>query len=215
MTGVKHLTATLLGDLVGSRDVTDRGSLHDRLVEVLDEANAVLAPTVPLRITVGDEYQGCFADVGAALHAALWLRVALLPDCDQRHGLGWGEVGVLSESPRVEDGPGWWVARDAIEAAAREAGRPGLRHLRTAYRRAEGAGGPDPAAVNAALVCRDQLMGSLGERSLRLLRGILAGRSQLELAREEGVSPSAVSQRVRHDGLAALLAADDLLQGVR
>ena len=58
-------------------------------------------------------------------------------------------------------------------------------------------------------------MGSLWERSLRLLRGVLAGRSQVELAREEGVSPSAVSQRVRHDGLAALVAADDLLRGVR
>jgi hypothetical protein len=215
MASMKRTTATLLGDLVGSRRVGDRAALHDRLVAVLDEANRTLGPTVPLRITVGDEYQGCFADVGSALHAALWLRVELLPDCDQRHGVGWGEVGVLSESPRVEDGPGWWVARDAIEAAEEDAARPGLRHLRTAYRRAEGAGGPDPAAVNAALVCRDQVVGSLGERSLRLLRGILAGRSQVELAREEGVSPSAVSQRVRHDGLAALIAADDLLRGVR
>ncbi|MFC5177198.1 SatD family protein [Nocardioides taihuensis] len=215
MPEMKRTTATLLGDLVGSRTTADRPALHERLVAVLDEGNEVLGPTVPLRITVGDEYQGCFDDVGSALHAALWLRVALLPACDQRHGIGWGEVGVLAESPRVEDGPGWWAARDAIEAAAEGAARPGLRHLRTAYRRAEGAAGPDPAAVNAALVCRDHLLGSLGERSLRLLRGVLAGRSQVELAREEGVSPSAVSQRVRHDGLAALLAADDLLRGVR
>lgn len=209
--------ATLLGDVVHSRSAPDRSRLHARLAELLDRANEVLRPVVPLRITVGDEFQGCFDSVGAAVHATLWLQLQLAPDAQLRHGVGWGRVAVLSETPRVEDGPGWWAAREAIESVKAEAGRAGSRHLRTAYRKpAEDPdpAGPEPGAVNAALMCRDQMVGSLSERSLRLLRGALEGRTQAELAQAEGVSASAVSQRVRHDGLAVIVAADELLRRV-
>lgn len=206
--------ATLLGDVVASRTATDRGELHRHLGGLLDEANGRWTPLVPFRITLGDEFQARFATVGEALRATLWLRLTLRPHSDLRHGVGWGPVEVLDEDPPVEDGPGWWAARDAIDFAKAEATRPAMRLLRTAYRRAEGYDGPDPAAVNAALVCRDHLVGSASARSGRLLLGLLEGRTQAELAEQEGISPSAVSQRIRHDGLAAVLAADDLLGGV-
>jgi predicted transcriptional regulator len=44
-----------------------------------------------------------------------------------------------------------------------------------------------------------------------VLRGLLAGSTQRELADELGITASAVSQRVRADGLAALVAADEEL----
>lgn len=213
--------ATLIGDVVRSRSTSDRPALHAGLVTLLHEANSALSPVVPLRVTVGDEFQGCFATVGEALHATLWLRLHLLEHAglhhDLRHGVGWGSVAVLSDVPRVEDGPGWWAAREAIEGVKAEAERAVMRHLRTAYRRAEDEGssnGPAPEPVNAALLCRDQMVGSLSERSLRLLRGTLVGRSQVELAKDEKVSASAVSQRVRNDGLAVIVAADELLRKV-
>ncbi|MCW2760342.1 MAG: hypothetical protein JWR85_543 [Marmoricola sp.] len=211
------VVATVIGDVVASRTSPDRPALHAALVDLLERANVALGPVVPLRLTVGDEFQGCFSRVGEALHATLWLRSQLAPEADLRHGVGWGGVAVLADSPRVEDGPGWWAAREAIEAVKLDEGRAGTRLRRTAYRRAgEGAAteGPDPDAVNAALMCRDQMVGSVSERSLRLLRGTLAGRSQAELAEDEGISPSAVSQRVRKDGLAVIVAADELLRRV-
>lgn len=211
--------ATLIGDVVASRAVFDRAGLHDRLRRLLDRANGVFELLSPLRITVGDEYQGAFAAVGEALHATLWLRLQLHNAAELRHGVGWGPVAVLEEQPRVEDGPGWWAAREAVEAARTEAERPVLRHVRTAYRRAAGVPGPDPAAVNAALICRDQMVGSLttrgGGRSMRLLAGMLEGRNQNDLARAEDISPSAVSQRVRNDGLGVILAVDAMLREVR
>ena len=209
------VVATIIGDVVRSRDAADRPALHAGLVALLEEANAALAPVVPLRITVGDEYQGCFSTVGEALHATLWLRLRLAPRAELRHGVAWGSVAVLADDPRVEDGPGWWAARDAIELVKLEASRTATRHWRTAYERAEDAAsrdGPDPGPINAALMCRDQMIGSVSERSLRLLRGTLAGRTQAELAADEGITPSAVSQRVRHDGLAVIVAADELLR---
>ena len=207
--------ATLIGDVVSSRSAADRPALHGRLAALLEDANTVLRPVVPLRITVGDEYQGCFDTVGDALHAALWLRLHLAPQAELRHGVGWGSVAVLADRPRIEDGPGWWAARGAIELVKREAARPATRQLRTAYRCADDTEGPAPDAVNAALICRDQMIGSVSERSLRLLRGTLAGRTQAELAEDEGISASAVSQRARHDGLAVIAASDELLRRVR
>jgi DNA-binding transcriptional LysR family regulator len=202
------LTATLIGDVVASRRAGDRVLLHDRLMAVLDQVNLSCAPTTRLRITVGDEFQGAFATVGEALRASFLLRLGLLPAHDVRHGLGWGEVSVLAEQPRVEDGPGWWAARDAIHEVQRAQEHPGSRFRRTVFRAAPGAQGPDPDLVDAALVLRDSAVGVLSERSLSVLRGLLSGQTQREIAEELGITPSAVSQRVRGDGLAALVAAD-------
>lgn len=202
------LTATLIGDVVASRTAGDRAALHDRLTRVLAEVNDAFAPTTPLRITIGDEYQGGFATVGHALQASLRVRLALLPELDVRHGLGWGDLRVLQEEPRVEDGPAWWAARDAIHEVQEAQEHPGTRFRRTAYRLATGQDGPDPDLVEAALLLRDAAVGALSERSVSVLRGLLDGRTQRELAESLGISASAVSQRVRSDGLAALVAAD-------
>ena len=215
----------VIGDLVGSRRSADRRRTHERLVSVLEESNERLARTggavVPLRITAGDEFQGTFAGLGAALSTTLRVRLGLLPDADVRCGIGLGAVEVLQAEPRVEDGPGWWAARAAIERVAADADRAALHGLRTRYAVApevasdgETADVPDPAAVNAALLTRDHLVSSLSARSLSVLCGLLEGRTQKELAHDLGISASAVSQRVRSDGLAVLVAADELLAGL-
>lgn len=202
------LTATLIGDVVASRTADDRNALHDRLTAVLARVNDAFAPTTPLRITIGDEFQGGFETVGHAVQASLRLRLALLPELDVRHGLGWGEVDVLQAQPRVEDGSGWWAARDAIHEIQEAQAHPGTRFRRTAFRLASGQTGPDADLLNAALVLRDAAVGALSERSVSVLRGLLDGSTQRELAATLGISASAVSQRVRSDGLAALVAAD-------
>ena len=210
MTEMKEkASATLIGDLIGSRRAHDRGALHDRFAGALAEVNQRFAPTTPLRITLGDEYQGTFATVGAALQVSLRLRLAMLPEIDLRHGVGWGPVRVLEREPRVEDGPGWWVARDALTLIETAEGRPSSRERRTAYLRADDAGGPEPAAIDALLMLMDSAVARLSARSLSVLRDLMAGASQREIAERLGVSPSAVSQRVRSDGLAALVSADE------
>lgn len=203
--------ATLIGDVRHARRAPDREIVHQRLAVALTEVNDEFAPVTLLRITVGDEYQGGFARAHDAVRATLRLRLALAPEVEVRHGIGWGDVQVLQDDPRVEDGPGWWVARDAIEAAAEAEGRPGTRHRRTVFRRADGTDGPDPATLEAMLILRDELVGGLSDRSLQVLRGLLAGTTQRDLAEALGITASAVSQRVRADGLAALVAADEEL----
>ncbi|MGL5816053.1 MAG: SatD family protein [Phycicoccus sp.] len=203
----------LLADVVRSRSASDRRALH----RTVDRAARTVGESVPavraLRVTVGDELQGSYITLGAALDAALRLRLAVLPEVDVRVGIGRGATTVLDIDRGVEDGPGWWAARAAVEAVEADSARSALRHLRTAYHAAR----PDPLApvVAAALLCRDQLVGSMSARSLRLLEGLMKPQAtQADLAQAEGISPSAVSQRVRADGIGAVLAAHEQLVGL-
>lgn len=86
---------------------------------------------------------------------------------------------------------------------------PGAHHLPQQYRRRSSAN-----AVNAALMCRDHMFGSLDDRSVRILKGLVSRRPKKELAAEEKISPSAVSQRAGRDGLDLIIAASQYLSEI-
>ncbi|UDY24931.1 SatD family protein [Nocardioides sp. Kera G14] len=195
---------TLIGDVVDSGGAPDRRALHRALSAAIAGVNEAFRPLTPLRVTVGDEFQGAFAALGPALQATLRLRLAMAP-YDVRFGLGRGTVTVLSEEPRVEDGPGWWAARAAIEEVATLQRRAATRSVRTLF---------DDPAVNAALLLRDELLAQLGDHDMSVLSDMISGMSQEQIAARLGVSPSAVSQRVRRASLGVLLRSDELLGGL-
>src|SRR6478736_1491166 len=142
--------ATLIGDIVGSRRVADRGAAHLALNSALrDVASSAIDPPA---FTVGDEFQGSYPTVGAAIDAALKLRLAVAPGIDVRFGIGWGAVTMLDAKARIQDGPGWWAAREAIEWTASAQRQPGLALVRTSFRVA-GEPRSDVDAINAALIC--------------------------------------------------------------
>ena len=179
------LMATLIGDVVASRQIADRNQLHGRLADVLDRVNERFDPTTPLRFTVGDEFQGAFATIESAARATLHLRVGLLPVADLRHGLGWGEVSVLQEDPRVEDGPGWWAAREAIDSVHAFQLRTATRWMRTAVR-----GEGIDRSLSAFLLLRDRAIEALDARAVTILDGLLRDRSQRDIADALGISAS-------------------------
>jgi hypothetical protein len=203
--------ATLIGDVVGSRRAADRSRLHRTLASALRQVGA--GAIDPPAFTVGDEFQGSYPTVGAAIDAALALRLAVGSEIDVRFGIGWGAVTILDADAGIQDGPGWWTAREAIQQTAEAQRQPGFTLVRTTFR-ADGDVRSDSAAVNAALICRDHLLGSLDERSLRIVRGLMTGRTKKELAADEGISPSAVSQRASRDGLDLIVLASQYLRGV-
>ena len=201
MSQVKENSArvALIGDIVESRRTSDRQALHDRVSAVLARVNAAHPVVDPAVITLGDEFQGVYATLGEALTAAFHIRAGLRPH-DVRFGLGRGDIQALDSERGIHDGPAYWAARDAIVEAERLAGKAALRGTRTAYRSPEG----EPAlvtAVNAALTALDHILGSLSPVSWRILGGRLEGLTQQNIAAREGITPSAVSQRVRSDGI--------------
>ncbi|WP_162246470.1 SatD family protein [Aeromicrobium sp. Root495] len=205
-------------DLVGSRRQRDRAWLHRTFVTALAQVDAMVPGEQPLAPTVGDEAQARYHSVNDALRATLLLRLVLPEGLDCRAGIGVGEVQDLGPGVAglLQDGPGWWAARDAInEAKARELVKD--RTLRTWYLLADeaepGSEVPSDAVVQALLLTRDEIVSSMQERSRRLLLGVLQGVSQADLALQEGISASAVSQNLRRSGAYAVLHAHDRLDG--
>lgn len=194
----------LIGDLVDSRKSPDRQALHTMLDDVLDVVNRRLDPIEPAVITVGDEFQGVYRSLGDALTASFWIRISLSPLGDVRFGVGRGEVRTLDTTRGILDGSAFWRARDAIEVVESRAGRARTRTSRTGFH------SPDDlphlvAAVQATLDCLDFMVGSLSSSSHAILEGLMNGHTQLEIAERAGISPSAVSQRLRRDGLGVAL----------
>lgn len=213
-TAARPATAiALIGDLVASRRTSDRQAVHDRLDTVLRDTNQRHRALHPAVITLGDEFQGVYAELGTAVAASFAIRLALADTVDVRFGLGRGEVHTLDAARGIRDGSAFWRARDAIEAAEARAERARTRTSRTVYRC------PDEpphqvALVQSALDCLDFMVGSLSKPSRAILEGLMNARTQLEMAATLGLSPSAVSQRIRRDGIAVAHGAITTLTGL-
>ncbi len=207
-------SVAVIVDIVGSRSMVDRPVVQAGIQGAFAEVDDLIAVGSPFRATVGDEFQAVYPGVGIALEATLAARLALPEGVDCRFGLGLGEVkevGAGAAGP-IQDGSGWWRAREAIdEAHDREDSRtPSLRGW---FR-----GGPGDevleATVNAYLLARDHIVGAMSERARRLTFGTMSGRVQSELAEIEGISQGAVSQALRRSGGMNLLAAVAQLKGL-
>jgi hypothetical protein len=61
-------------------------------------------------------------------------------------------------------------------------------------------------------MCRDEIVSGMNDRSRRLALGILKGQTQVELARTERISQSAVSQNLQRNGALALLGTIEALR---
>ncbi len=199
---------TLIGDLVGSRGLPDRAAAQDELGRAMSEVSRHVRHRQSLEPTVGDELQGAYATLGEATRAALELRLELLPGMDVRCGIGLGEVTVHDavRRPLLQDGPGWWAARDALD-------RLGTRRFAARRTWAELSDVAATAQANAYLTARDALVDRLGDRGRRLLLASLRGSSQQEIAAAEGISRSAVSQQFAR-GVGAVREAQDLMDAV-
>lgn len=203
----------VLGDLIGSRRSADRAGLHDKVTVALAQVNHEILTDQPLTVTAGDEFQGSYARVGDALGAVVLLRSLLAPLTDLRFGIGRGEVTALDADTGVQDGPGWWAARGAIEEVKAGQKVTGWAPWRTAYRDHD----PDPTlepAVNAALVCQDLVLGSLDQTGWSIVRGMMQHRTQSSIADELGISRQAVQQRRKSAGLPMLLVSIERLRAL-
>ena len=215
--------AAVIGDVVGSRWKVRERDWHGELVAALDRVNAQVPAVQPLAPTVGDEFQGLYATPGAALRATLLVRLELGLDddleIDCRFGVGYGYYAEIGAGALpVQAGTAWWSARDAI-VTAKEQESVRQPTLRTWYSCEAGpldaapldAAPLDAGPTNAYLLARDHLVSQLDARSRRLLLGIIQGRTQVELARREGIGQSAVSRNLRRNGAYALMEGADLI----
>lgn len=175
----------IIGDLVGSRQMTDRAAVQVRFREAVDEANEATPGhlTVPLKLTAGDEVQGITDRPETLVEIMVRVSDALAP-ASLAWGWGYGELTTdLVGDVSLLDGPCLHRARDAVEAAKKASSWLEL------------SGFPEPSAqVLSALM---NLIGSIRagwtERQAEVVRAS-RGRLQVEAAERLGVGPSTVSR---------------------
>jgi len=194
--------AALIGDIVGSRRAPDRQALQVDMEAVFDEVGDLLGQA-PV-FTIGDEFQARYPSVGEAIEASLLLHLKTAGLINLRMGIGWGEL--LAEDPTRkpfgEDGPCWWRARDAIELV--ESSRSGRGAQRATAIRTETA---LDTLLNDYLLLRDTVISGFDAIDTRIALGLLAGRTQTELAKVLGLNKSSVSRRANSHGIVALIEA--------
>ena len=204
-------TVGLIVDIVDSRKAGRRVEVQRAVRETFRAADAIFRPQQALWPTVGDEFQARYGDLATALAVTALVRLELLDTFDCRFGVGVGNVTVVEElgeaGNAIEDGSAWWRARDAITTVRKlqDTSQPSARTWMV---------GDDPrltAAINALLLQRDSAVSRMKARERRLTAGLLRGRTQTELAREEQITQPAVSQALHRSGGAALVAGNDLL----
>ena len=119
-------------DISRSKEHADRLRLQHDVSAAFAEVNRIVPSMQRLKSTIGDEFQAVYASVPQALRATLLARLHLPEGVECRFGLGEGEVRPVGEglAGKIQDGPGWWAARDAVEQArTREYSR--LKFVRT------------------------------------------------------------------------------------
>lgn len=202
---------SVIGDIVESRKKAHRSDTQRDLERALERTNDVVPSLQRLTPTVGDEFQGTFATVSDALRATLMVRLFLPESVDCRFGIGRGDrVSLPSGTARIEDGPAWWSARDAIvEAKTRE--RRANRSLRTWFAPHDNED-EQAGVINAFLVCRDELVSKLDGRGRRILVGTMEGKTQAQIGVLEGITQSAVSQAMARNGSHAILTSSELME---
>ena len=206
-------TVAIIVDIVGSRRADDRAAVQANVHALFRRVEESVPPVLALWSTAGDEFQATYSSVADACAATTLVRLeAVDTGTDVRFGIGQGRSRIVSgaadETP-IYDGSAWWSARRAIDTVHRLAGRTGRARTWVV------AGDEEPADTNAALLLRDELIGSMKPREARIARAMIAGRSQAQIAEAEGITQSAVSQSARRSGAATLVTVQSLWTGGR
>ncbi|WP_435527134.1 SatD family protein [Microbacterium aurantiacum] len=200
----------LTADIVGSRRLPDRAGAQRAIEDTIARVSAEIPDAVaaPIATTTGDELQGELVSVEAALSFTLLVRLALPEGVDLRFGIGVGDtVRVPSAGGDIAEGSAWWAAREAIDAVDARA-RRAVPSARTAIAAAPSESPSVHQVIRMAsayLLARDEVVTAMSDRARRLTFGRCVGRTQRELAGEESITQSAVSQALAAAGSASLV----------
>lgn len=203
------MATVVTADIIGSRSLPDRADAQRRIEDVFTavESDLPLADRM-LTATVGDEFQGEYPDLGAALAGILLIELALPDGLGCRFGVGIGAVYTVDAGAgELAEGPAWWAARAAIDTlhAKQVRAMPAARTWIAAAEDEDAAVHEQVRLANAYVWARDELVSAMGERARRLVYGRCMGLTQRELATREQITQSAVSQLLTASGAAGIV----------
>ncbi len=177
----------VIGDLRGSRALSDRSGVQLRLERALRDLNDKLADSslaAGFVVTLGDEFQGLLASSHAGLDVLLFIETALR-GIPLRFGFGWGRVSTeFREKALGMDGPCFHRAREALIRGKEED-----RWVTVA-----GFGPDGDRILNGALALLGAVRDRWTDRQAETVALVRQARTQKEAANTLGVGPSTVSE---------------------
>lgn len=117
------MNLVLIGDIVSSRKIKDRGKVQQTLQQTVQNLNvkgkAQLAS--PYTVTIGDEFQAVFANADGIFYDILNVLKTLYP-IKLRFSLSVGDIltDINPKEAIAMDGPAFYLARDNIESLKKQ-----------------------------------------------------------------------------------------------
>jgi len=183
----------VIGDIIGSREVEERGGLQTRLQATVARANLACRDTLASSfvLTLGDEFQGLLNSPDD-LHWLLARFRADLHTAEVRFGIGIGPLETPLEPQALGmDGPCFHHAREAVErAAARET------YVEVSIPDDSG----DQGVFDVYAVLSAAIRHRWTRRQCQVVDLTMAGSEGKEVAVRLAITPSAVSQHLRAAG---------------
>ncbi len=188
----------VIGDLIGSRNSPDRTGLQDRLNQALATINETSRTHLlsPCTITLGDEYQAVYRDAETLFQDA-WLVLERVYPEKVRFSLG---VGTLTTPVNPDqaigmDGPGFHVARAAMESPFKRSGS--LFRLSHADR-------PVDPWIGPALDLLSHETHRWKRHRFMVFQRLLTGADPKRIAQEANISATAVYKNIQTGALEAM-----------
>ena len=108
----------IIGDIIKSKSIKERKNVQEKLYQVLMKLNEKYQNDIAANfiITLGDEFQGLLHEGENVLPIIEYIQMEMHP-VEIRFGIGVGEIttDIVREMAIGADGPGYYMARRAIE----------------------------------------------------------------------------------------------------
>jgi len=183
----------LIGDIINSRKLQKRDQVQLKLQAVLEKINSRYKQYIVSKfvITIGDELQGLLVPGAPVCQVTAELLEEMYP-VKLRFGLGHGELAtrhINTEMALGMDGPAFYLAREAVEAAHESKGYSIV--LRSAFLSDQVV---DQINVTLGLLC--VIRNLWNDKFLQIIHLLRAGKKQTEVAEEIGVTQPYISELV-------------------
>ncbi|MFW6061742.1 MAG: SatD family protein [Planctomycetota bacterium] len=197
----------VLGDVVSSRQIHDRGAFQRKLSRLLEEVTRTSSGLLTrYAIALGDEFEAVY-ERADRLPADLWRILARLHPQKVRFAVSVGTLAtpVSWDEPTALDGPAFHAAREAVASLKDHGSRDAPPRLFTVA----GVVGPQGPVLNHSLDLLSHLCADWRANRWGVLDGLLAGKSAAEIADGLDISPAAVYKNIHAGALETLLALND------
>lgn len=200
--GNQNLVA-IIGDIIDSKNIENRNKIQEKLNKILNKVNQDYEGYIVSKwtITLGDEFQ-VLLKPNLEIFKMLDYISYEMEDINIRFGIGLGEIytDINHEVSLGSDGPAYWNARDAIE----------FIHNNNNYGKSKISFKSDDKnddIINNLIYYTDWMKENWTSTQKQVLNTLLKNNiyednfKQRPLARELGISESAISRRISSSGI--------------